>query len=289
MTLFEELPMSCEQNIPETGRVFNIQRYSLHDGEGIRTVVFFKGCPLTCPWCANPESRSPAQQMIKRETKCLHCSQCDMDIDECPSGALEMVGRDMSVDEIIAEIEKDEVFFRTSGGGVTLSGGEVLAQAPFAIALMKRLKQLGYQTAIETSGQGSMTQLLRLGALCDEVLFDFKIMDAGLAKQVTGINLERVLAGFTQLAEAGVKVIPRLPLIPGYTLSLTNVDKTLAFLRPFGLEELHILPFHQYGANKYETFNLEYAFKDVPVPGKEEVASVRRHIEAHGYNVIIGG
>ncbi|PJC85035.1 [formate-C-acetyltransferase]-activating enzyme [Vibrio sp. HA2012] len=289
MTLFEELLMNCEQKARETGRIFNIQRYSLHDGEGIRTVVFFKGCPLKCPWCSNPESRSLQSQVIRREVKCLHCSQCDMDVDDCPGGALEIVGRDMSVEEILAEIEKDDVFFRTSGGGVTLSGGEVLMQAPFAIMLLKRLKQLGYRTAIETSGQGNIKQLLRLGALCDEVLFDFKIMDSERSRQVTGIDLERVLAGFSQLAGMGINVIPRLPLIPGYTLSLTNVDKILAFLRPFQLRELHILPFHQYGASKYETFNLEYAFKDVPVPGTEEIASVCRHIEAYGYTVIIGG
>ncbi|WED24883.1 [formate-C-acetyltransferase]-activating enzyme [Vibrio sp. JC009] len=272
-----------------TGHVFNIQRYSLNDGEGIRTVVFFKGCPLKCPWCANPESRSHKPQKVRREAKCIHCEVCDMDVDECPTGAVEILGHDMTLDEVMKEIAKDDVFFRTSGGGITLSGGEVLSQAPFAIQLLEKLKELGYQTAIETSGQGSNTQLLKIGQLCDEVLFDFKIMDAGLAKEVTGINLEKVLEGFTLLVENGVNVIPRLPLIPGYTLNMENVYKVMNFIKPFGLKEVHILPFHQYGANKYETLGMEYEFKDVTVPTKDEVASVKNHIEAQGYKVIIGG
>ena len=289
--------MNCKQqssatplrDIRSVAHIFNIQRYSLNDGEGIRTVVFFKGCPLHCPWCANPESRSAKPVKIRREAKCIHCETCDMDVDECPSGAVEIIGHDMTLDEVLGEIAKDEVFYRTSGGGITLSGGEVLSQAPFAVQLLERLRELGYRTAIETSGQGSTTQLLRLGRLCDEVLFDFKIMDPVLARQVIGINLEKVLEGFSLLVKHGVNVIPRLPLIPGYTLNIANVDKVLSFLGPFGLRELHILPFHQYGASKYETLNMEYALKDVAVPTKDEVAAVRRHIEAHGYKVIIGG
>lgn len=275
------------------GRVFNIQRYSLNDGRGIRTVVFFKGCPLLCPWCANPESRSPKQQVIKREAKCIDCDECVLDsgddIDECPSGALEVVGKDMTLDEIIREIEKDSVFFRTSGGGVTLSGGEVMAQAPFAIELAKRLKGLGYPVAIETTGQGNAKHLLALAKLCDEVLFDFKIMDAERAKSVTGIDLPVVLANFKSLFEAGVRVIPRLPLIPGYTLDLINVEKILQFLQPLGLQEIHLLPFHQYGANKYDSLKMNYLLKDVPVPKSSEIDAVRRHVEAAGYRVIIGG
>ncbi|WP_375749467.1 [formate-C-acetyltransferase]-activating enzyme [Vibrio sp. HN007] len=276
-------------NASSTGHVFNIQRYSLNDGEGIRTVVFFKGCPLKCPWCANPESRSHKPHTIKREAKCIHCDTCDMDVDECPSGAVEVVGHDMTMDEVLKEIAKDEVFYRTSGGGITLSGGEVLSQVPFVIELLKKLKTLGYQTAIETSGQGSTTQLLRIGELCDEVLFDFKIMDSEQAKDVIGINLERVLDGFTKLVESGVNVIPRLPLIPGYTLDMENVYKVMNFIKPFGLKEVHILPFHQYGASKYDTLDMDYEFKDVTVPTKDEVASVKRHIEAQGYKVVIGG
>ncbi|WP_239424344.1 [formate-C-acetyltransferase]-activating enzyme [Vibrio galatheae] len=286
--------MSCNtvatsETQQETGRVFNIQRYSLHDGSGIRTVVFLKGCPLSCPWCANPESRSHRTTYLRRESKCIHCDTCAMDVDECPSGAWEQVGHDMTLDEVIAQVTKDDVFFNTSNGGITLSGGEVLTQPKFAIALLRRLKALSYRTAIETSGHGNTKQLGHIAQLCDEVLFDFKIMDEQRAKTIIGINLALVLNNFKHIVELGVKVIPRLPLIPGYTLDLVNIDKVLSYLRPFKINEIHLLPFHQYGANKYQTLGMEYLLKDVPVPSKSEVESIRQHIAAHGYHVIIGG
>lgn len=135
MTSFGAPRISCEVVEPygeEVARIFNIQRYSLNDGQGIRTVVFFKGCPHTCPWCANPESLSPRIETVRRDSKCLHCAPCLRDADECPSGAFERIGRDITLDALEHEVMKDDVFFRTSGGGVTLSGGEVLMQAPFA-------------------------------------------------------------------------------------------------------------------------------------------------------------
>jgi len=278
-----------ETPVKSVGRVFNIQRYSLNDGDGIRTVIFFKGCPLKCPWCANPESRSLHKVNVRREAKCLHCNICEEDVEECPSGAFEQVGTDMTIDEIMQDIAKDDVFFRTSGGGVTLSGGEILTQPIFIIALLKRLKKEGYHTAIETSGHGNRVQLLKIAALCDEVLYDFKIMDPIRAKQVIGINITRVLENFTLLVESGVKIIPRLPLIPGFTMDALNIDKVLKFLRPYNLDEIHLLPFHQYGASKYDTFGMEYQLKDIEVPSKCEINSIRDHVESYGYRVTIGG
>lgn len=279
-----------EQGSPSpTARVFNIQRYSLNDGEGIRTVVFFKGCPLKCPWCANPESRSIEQVNIRRESKCLHCDVCEQDVDECPSGAFEQVGYDVTVEELIAEIAKDDVFYQTSGGGVTLSGGEVLVHGKFCIELLKQLKKLGYKTAIETSGHGNGNHLVEMAKYCDEILFDFKMMNREQAKDVIGINLDKVLKSFDALKLASCKLIPRLPLIPGYTLDLINVDKVLHFLAPYSLEELHLLPFHQFGSSKYETLGMTYSMKDTPVPTKQEVDAIQRHVEAHGYKVVIGG
>ncbi len=294
MTSFTEPRMSCDpvpvtEQQPETGRIFNIQRYSLHDGSGIRTVVFFKGCPLHCPWCANPESRSHQITHLRREAKCIQCDTCAMDSEECPSGAWEQVGQDMTLDEVLREIAKDDLFFDASNGGITLSGGEVLTQAKFAIALLTQLKALGYRTAIETSGHGSTKQLLRIARLCDEVLFDFKIMEPIQARQVLGINLELVLDNFTRLIEQGSCVIPRLPLIPGYTLSLNNIDRVLGFLRPFNVNDVHLLPFHQYGAAKYQALGMAYQLKNIAVPTQSEVERVRRHIADQGYQVVIGG
>ncbi|ODS04426.1 [formate-C-acetyltransferase]-activating enzyme [Vibrio scophthalmi] len=270
-------------------RIFNIQRYSLNDGVGIRTVVFFKGCPLSCPWCANPESRSLHAVNVRRMSKCLQCDVCEEDVNECPSGAYEKVGKEMTLSEVLNEVAKDDVFYQTSGGGITLSGGEVLSQASFAIALLEALKIRGYRTAIETSGHGNTKQLLRIGELCDEVLYDFKIMEPIRAKTVIGVNVERVLANFKALVNQGTKVIPRLPLIPGYTLDIANVERVLNFLSPFDVEEIHLLPFHQLGSSKYDLLGMEYQLKNVAVPSQAEVNSIRRHVEAKGYKVIIGG
>ncbi|VEB51606.1 Pyruvate formate-lyase activating enzyme [Salmonella enterica subsp. enterica] len=156
---------------------------SLNDGQGIRTVVFFKGCPHTCPWCANPESISPRIETVRRENKCLRCTPCLRDADECPSGAFERIGRDITLDELEREVLKDDIFFRTSGGGVTLSGGEVLMQAPFATRFLQRLRRWGVPCAIETAGDTSASRLLPLARACDEVLFDLKIMDAERARE----------------------------------------------------------------------------------------------------------
>jgi len=141
--------------------ILNIQRYSLHDGAGIRTIVFFKGCPLKCPWCSNPESIGFEAEKVKMESKCIHCKHCSFDVEECPSGAITEFGKYMTVEEVVAEVQKDIVFYRTSKGGVTLSGGEVLAQSTFALELLKALKNLGIDTVIETSGQGSTENLIK--------------------------------------------------------------------------------------------------------------------------------
>ena len=179
MTLSAAPRISCEvlETRADKARIFNIQRYSLNDGQGIRTVVFFKGCPHTCPWCANPESISPQIQTVRRESKCLRCSRCQQDVVECPSGAWEQIGRDVTLDNLLKEVLKDEVFFRASGGGVTLSGGEVLMQAEFAARFLRRLREWGVRTAIETAGDSAFSRFFPLAQACDEVLFDLKIMD----------------------------------------------------------------------------------------------------------------
>ena len=250
--------ISC--NVVETrrndvARIFNIQRYSLNDGEGIRTVVFFKGCPHLCPWCANPESISGKIQTVRREAKCLHCAKCLRDADECPSGAFERIGRDISLDALEREVMKDDIFFRTSGGGVTLSGGEVLM----------------------------------LAKLCDEVLFDLKIMDAAQARDVVKMNLQRVLENLRLLVSEGVNVIPRLPLIPGFTLSRENMQQALDVLIPLNIKQIHLLPFHQYGEPKYRLLGKTWSMKEVAAPSSADVATMREMAERAGFQVTVGG
>jgi len=284
MTSFAGLRISSD-----VARIFNIQRYSLNDGQGIRTVVFFKGCPHTCPWCANPESISVKIETVRRESKCLHCQPCLRDVKECPSGAFEQIGRDITLDELMCEVMKDDVFFRASGGGVTLSGGEVLMQAEFATRFLAGLRQLGVHTAIETAGDAPAQRLLRLAQQCDEVLFDLKIMDAERARQVLNINLPRVLANLNMLVAEGITVVPRLPLIPGFTLNEDNIERILALLHSFGLRVLHLLPFHQYGEPKYRLLKREWTMAGVAPPAMAEVAEVQRVAEQAGFQVTVGG
>ncbi|EKM5718521.1 [formate-C-acetyltransferase]-activating enzyme [Enterobacter cloacae] len=291
MTLSVGPRISCDvvETRADVARIFNIQRYSLNDGAGIRTVVFFKGCPHRCPWCANPESISPKIETVRRESKCLHCAPCLRDADECPSGAFERIGRDVTLDELEREVMKDDVFFRSSGGGVTLSGGEVLMQAPFATQLLKRLRRYGIHTAIETAGDAPLSRLLPLARQCDEVLFDLKIMDPEQARSVTAVNLPRVLENLTQLVAEGINVIPRVPLIPGYTLTDANMASVLAFLLPSGIRQLHLLPFHSYGEPKYRLLGQQWSMRELSPPTADEVAAMRRMAEDKGFHVTIGG
>jgi len=291
MTLSAAQRISCDvvETRADEARIFNIQRYSLNDGRGIRTVVFFKGCPHRCPWCANPESISPKIETVRRESKCLHCTPCLRDADECPSGAFEHIGRDVTLDELEHEVMKDDVFFRSSGGGVTLSGGEVLMQAPFATQLLQRLRRFGVHTAIETAGDAPLSRLLPLARQCDEVLFDVKIMDEEQARSLLAMNLPRVLNNFMQLVAKGINVIPRVPLIPGYTLSETNMARVLAFLLPSGIRQLHLLPFHQYGEPKYRLLGQEWGMQQVVPPTEEEILAMRLMAEREGFNVTVGG
>lgn len=270
-------------------RIFNTQRFSLNDGQGIRTLVFFKGCPHRCPWCANPESISPRIQTVRRESKCLHCRHCLNDADECPSGAMQRIGETLGLSTLLERILKDEVFFRSSGGGVTLSGGEVLMQHDFARQLLQQLQALGIHTAIETAGDAPLKHLLSVAEHCDQILFDLKIMDVTLARNVLNMNQPRVLENFAALANMNAPLLPRLPLIPGYTLDLNNLQEILHFLAPFQLRELHLLPFHQYGEAKYVQLGKPYLMHHIPVPDAADIARFQTMAIRAGYDVHIGG
>ena len=291
MTLSAAPRISCDvlETRADKARIFNIQRYSLNDGQGIRTVVFFKGCPHTCPWCANPESISPKIQTVRRESKCLRCSRCQQDVVECPSGAWEQIGRDVTLDNLLKEVLKDEVFFRASGGGVTLSGGEVLMQAEFAARFLRRLREWGVRTAIETAGDSAFSRFFPLAQACDEVLFDLKIMDEALAREQLRMNMPRVLDNFARLVDAHIHVIPRVPLIPGFTLNEENFRQILAFLAPFKLPEIHLLPFHQYGEPKYHLLGKKWSMSMIKAPAESEIQPFRTLAERAGFSVTVGG
>lgn len=262
--------MSCETL---KGLIFNIQRYSIHDGSGIRTIVFFKGCPLTCPWCSNPESRQGVVPTTWMK-----------------NGKQEIVGDWLTVDQVVKEVLKDEIFFRTSDGGVTLSGGEVLMQAPFAKALLQALSEIGIETAIETAGCFRKERLESLVPYLNQVLFDFKIMAAESAKEVTGINVEMVKANFEMLLNyPEISVIPRVPLIPDLTTNSENLLAIINYLKKFQIKEVHLLPFHQYGSSKYDYLGWRYEMKDVSTLTDSEVVDIKALFEINGISGLIDG
>ncbi|MDR1568123.1 MAG: glycyl-radical enzyme activating protein [Streptococcaceae bacterium] len=257
----------------DKGLVFNIQRYSVHDGGGIRTIVFLKGCPLRCPWCSNPESRKAVQpaSWIK-------------------NGKEETVGEWRLVNELVDEVMKDDIFYRTSGGGVTLSGGEVLMQADFAAMLLKELSDLGVHTAIETTGCFPVERIKTLMPYLNQVLFDLKIMDSEDSKRVIGADIAVVKANFEYLlTQDDVELIPRIPLIPGYTDSMDNILEIVTYLSSLGVTAVHLLPFHQYGSSKYDYLSWEYTMKDVEPLSKTEIETVQKAFEAHGIVANIDG
>lgn len=271
------------------GLIFNIQRYSLNDGDGIRTIVFFKGCPLKCPWCSNPESQSNKVEMIKNTDKCRNCHLCENDEYECPTGAYKSIGKWYTIDEIMKEIKKDIIFYQASGGGVTLSGGEVLMQSSFAIELLKEIKRLGIHTAIETCGMGDTKALNEIVKYCDEILFDLKIMNPNLCKELINGDIILIKKNLKFFREKAKKVIVRYPLIPNYTDFEGNIEEILSFMKEIDLHEIHILPFHQYGSNKYKYLERDYKLLDVKSPSKKEVEDLQRKIENLGFKTLIGG
>lgn len=257
----------------DKGLVFNIQRYSVHDGRGIRTIIFLKGCPLRCPWCSNPESRKAVQPATWIK-----------------NGKTETIGEWRSVDELVDEVMKDEIFYRTSGGGVTLSGGEVLMQADFAAVLLKEFSDLGVHTAIETTGCFPVERIKALTPFLNQVLFDLKIMDPERNKSVIGSNIVTVKENFEYLlAQEEIELIPRIPLIPGYTDTMDNILDIVTYLSDLGVKEVHILPFHQYGSSKYDYLAWEYTMKDVETLSKTEVATVQMVFETNGIVANIDG
>ena len=278
----------------EKALIFNIQRYSLHDGGGIRTVIFFKGCPLTCPWCSNPESQSFKPEVIRKQSLCINCSsnscyECMRDANYCPTGALEVVGKEYTVNEVLEEVKKDITFYETTGGGVTLSGGESLSQGQFVIELLKELKKYGLNTAIETTGIGSTEIIDQMTDYLDTVLWDFKIMNNEKAKNVLNADIELMKRNFKKLMTKNIKVIPRIPLIPGYTADEENLQKIIDFITRFNIKEVHILPFHQYGSSKYKALGREYGLTDLKPLRNEELEDIKNLIESKGIKAVIGG
>lgn len=272
-----------------SGVVFNIQKFSVNDGPGIRTVVFLKGCPLHCKWCANPESQSTRVQILWDAAKCLHCLHCVSTchqkalsasdgtiqpddaacigclhcVGECPAHALKAEGATKTVEEVVRVCLQDFPFYEESGGGVTLSGGEALMQPDFSMALLKELKANGIHTAMETTGYASATVFCKVAENVDLFLFDIKHWDRQKHIDGTGVSNELPLKNMKQAILLGKEVLPRLPVIPGFNDSLEYVKGFAARLKEVGAARVQLLPFHQFGERKYDMLGRPYEMAHV--------------------------
>lgn len=265
----------CEN---KKGLIFNIQRFSIHDGPGIRTVVFFKGCPMRCLWCHNPEGQFFKREMVFWEERCIECGTCRKTcsnsaiekpenctfcgrcVEECPAEAREIAGREMTVEEVMTEIKKDMVFYEESSGGITFSGGEPLYQSNFLISLLRRCKEEGIFTAIETCGYSSWDVLLSVSKYTDLFLFDLKVMDEELHKKFIGVSNKIILENLVKLSSNHKNILIRIPVVPGVNDNIENIDKISDFVLSLGIKEVHLLPFHSAGIEKYKRLRREYKF-----------------------------
>ncbi len=245
--------------------IFKIQRYSIHDGPGIRTTLFFQGCPLSCPWCHNPESQ------------------------EMP-GKISLEEMDQLVAELMKEIEKDMIFYDDSGGGVTFSGGEPLSQPQLLLRLLTQCRDKEIHTCLDTSGYSDSETLLSISPKADLILYDIKLIDEKAHKTLTGKSVFPVLNNLKLLSDHKANVRIRFPLIPKMTDSKDNIAQVISFLMEnTGYRDIHILPFHKAGEGKYTGLNIQNHMKDTAVPPPERVAKVKEQFESNGFNVTIGG
>jgi len=300
-----------------TGIVFNIQKYSIHDGPGIRTTVFLKGCPLRCRWCHNPEGQSLEPELALWPSRCLRecqecvsvcdrlalsksdsmislnkdkCNLCGKCVDICPSRAIEIAGHRMSVEEVMREVEKDLMFHDESGGGATFSGGEPLMQPEFLEALLEASKKMGIHTTVDTCGFAPPEILDKIGDKVDLFLYDLKVMDDAKHRQFTGGSNKVVLENLLALDEKGKDVIVRIPIIPGVNDDEQDVEQTLGFLRSLkNIRRLSLLPYHDLGKEKYRRFALPYKIGNIQPPGGELIEKIKKRLERSGCQVTIGG
>lgn len=295
------------------GIVFNIQRYSIDDGPGIRTTVFLKGCPLRCLWCCNPESQSFLPELAHREKLCIKCERCvkvcpnnalRVDakgwyinrelcnlcrrcVNECLRGALKILGERLTPEQVMKEILKDIEYYKISGGGVTLSGGEPLAQPRFASAIFRLCRDIGINTCLDTSGYGSKEALERVLPFTDLVYFDLKHPDPKRHKELTGKDNRIILRNLEEIKKRDVSVVIRFPLIPGLNDDKEALRGVGNIMRNLGLDCLHILPYHRLGVNKYKMLGRAYTLESTQVPSREKIEEVKGLFENMGLKVTV--
>lgn len=297
-----------------TGTVFDIQRFSLHDGPGIRTIVFLKGCPLSCQWCSNPESQTNRPDIMYKQEVCFHCGRCiavckrgavgpehrtwvNRDLcsgcgecaNACPAGALTLKGRTMSVQQVIRELKKDATTYRRSGGGITLSGGEPLVQYQFASGLLQACKGQGWNTAAETTGIGSEEAVEKVIPYVDTVLLDIKHMNEEQHRKYTGAGNQVVLRNALRISRISQTVI-RIPVIPGFNYAVEDIRAIAEYARTLaGIRVIHLLPYHAFGESKYGLIGKDYQMKEIKPLAPEDLTECKAAVESYGFQCFIGG
>jgi pyruvate formate lyase activating enzyme len=295
--------------------IFNIQRFSTHDGSGIRTIVFFKGCPLRCPWCSNPESQSFACDIFFDKQKCISCMECVklsenkeftrgeegivinrenitnplLFKDICPTKAIQVIGEEVDIEKLLKELEKDKLFYTNSGGGVTFSGGEPFAQSDQLLILAKELKKRGISTAVETCLAINWGNIEPVVPYIDEFLVDLKHIDAERLKERTCAEFRQFEYNLRRLEAGNTSVTIRIPVIPGFNDNMDDMHAMIDYVVSFSnIKNLHLIPYHSLGKGKYQQLGWDYKLRSEALD-KNELEPFLIYAHNKGLKAVIGG
>ena len=304
--------------IQRKATIFNVQKYNMYDGPGVRTLIFFQGCPLRCKWCANPEgmikkyrvmfksnscvncgacvsvcpvgihtiSNESLKHEVNRNIECIGCRKC---VDACLNSALSIVGEVKTISELVEIVEEDRAFYEASGGGVTLGGGEVLMQPEAASSLLMACKQEGINTAIETCGYAKLESVLKVAEFTDLFLFDIKHIDSDRHFELTGVRNEQILENLKELLRRKYKVKIRMPLLKGVNDRKEDIEDIIKFLIPFkdykNFKGIDLLPYHKMGVNKYKQIGIEYPIEGEPSLSNEDLNKIEGWIKKYDLSV----
>ena len=301
----------------EKGLIFDVKKYAIHDGEGIRTTVFFKGCPLNCFWCHNPEGISAEKELMYKESKCIFCLDCigicdvkaisenekSININRekctlcgdcagiCPSGAIEIVGKEVNPEEIFQEINKDLIFYDESGGGVTFSGGEPMLQINFLDSILTMCRETGISTFLDTSGYADKKDFEKIIDKVDTFLYDIKCVENSRHEKMTGVSNKIILENLKMLSESNSDIIIRYPLIPGFNDSDDDIDLLIDKMNSYdNIKKINLLPYHKIGTAKYIGFSKSFnILEKTAEPSDRLIKNIQSRLKDAGFFVKIGG